>query len=190
MTGLLTPVFELVSWTFTLLFWLGGSRYLSIRNRDVRISDIALGQPAWPRRLTQIDRAYHNQFELPLLFYALVCLVIVTGAQPAGFLTPLRRPGGAIDTGRKPPRRDDLVPVDGELGSAGGEAPGKGGRNLDHFCFRVEPFDEPGIRRHLDANGIEAGPTRFRYGAEGDGPSIYVTDPERNVVELKGPQGR
>jgi hypothetical protein len=58
---------------------------LSLRNREVRTSDIALGQPAWPRRLTQIDRAYHNQFELPLLFYALVCLVIVTGAQPAGF---------------------------------------------------------------------------------------------------------
>lgn len=85
MTALLTPVFVLVSATFALLFWLGGSRYLSIRNREVRISDIALGQPAWPRRLTQIDRAYHNQFELPLLFYALVCLVIVTGAQPAGF---------------------------------------------------------------------------------------------------------
>ncbi|MBI5013727.1 MAG: VOC family protein [Methylocystis sp.] len=84
----------------------------------------------------------------------------------------------------------DLVPVDGELGSAGGEAPGKGGRNLDHFCFRVDPFDEPGIRRHLEANGIEAGPTRFRYGAEGDGPSIYVMDPEQNIIELKGPQGR
>lgn len=85
MTGLLTPVFVLVALAFTLLFWLGGSRYLSIRNREVRISEIALGQPAWPSRLTQIDRAYHNQFELPLLFYALVGLVIVTGAQPAGF---------------------------------------------------------------------------------------------------------
>ncbi|MFZ3181169.1 MAG: VOC family protein, partial [Methylocystis silviterrae] len=56
----------------------------------------------------------------------------------------------------------DLVPVDGELGSAGGEAPGKGGRNLDHFGFRVDPFGEPGIRRHREANGSEAGPTRFR----------------------------
>src|SRR5687767_15975355 len=81
----------------------------------------------------------------------------------------------------------DLVPVDGELGSVGGAAPGKTGRNLDHFCVRVEPFDEPDIRHHLEAHGIEAGPVARRYGAEGDGPSIYITDPEGNVVELKGP---
>ena len=81
----------------------------------------------------------------------------------------------------------DLVPVDGKLGRAGGAAPGKEGRNLDHLCFRVEPFDEPGIRRHLEALGIKVGPIASRYGAEGEGPSIYVTDPEGNVVELKGP---
>jgi extradiol dioxygenase family protein len=51
----------------------------------------------------------------------------------------------------------------------------------------VEPFDEPSIRRHLEAQGIEVGPVASRYGAEGEGPSIYVTDPEGNVVELKGP---
>lgn len=81
----------------------------------------------------------------------------------------------------------DLVPVAGELGRAGGAAPGKEGRNLEHFCLRVEPFDEAGIRRHLAAHGIEAGPLASRYGAEGAGPSLYVTDPEGNVVELKGP---
>jgi catechol 2,3-dioxygenase-like lactoylglutathione lyase family enzyme len=81
----------------------------------------------------------------------------------------------------------DLVPVDGKLGRAGGAAPGKEGRNLDHVCFRVEPFDEAGILRHLDAHGIVAGPVASRYGAEGEGPSLYVTDPEGNVVELKGP---
>jgi len=81
----------------------------------------------------------------------------------------------------------DLVPVDGKLGSLGGAAPGKTGRNLDHFCIRVEPFDEPDIRHHLEAHGIEAGPVVMRYGAEGDGPSIYITDPEDNIVELKGP---
>ncbi|GAC1328108.1 MAG: hypothetical protein NVSMB28_24900 [Collimonas sp.] len=81
----------------------------------------------------------------------------------------------------------DLVPVDGKLGSAGGAAPGKEGRNLDHFCFRVDPFDEAAIRTHLAANGVEAGELASRNGAEGEGPSIYVTDPEGNVVELKGP---
>jgi glyoxylase I family protein len=81
----------------------------------------------------------------------------------------------------------DLVPVDGKLGRAGGAAPGPEGRNLDHFCLRVDPFDEPAIRRHLEAAGIAAGEAVPRYGAEGEGPSIYVTDPEGNVVELKGP---
>jgi len=81
----------------------------------------------------------------------------------------------------------DLVPVSGELGRAGGAAPGKEGRNLDHFCFRVEPFDEAAIRRHLAAHHVEAGPLATRYGAEGTGPSIYLSDPEGNVVELKGP---
>ena len=83
----------------------------------------------------------------------------------------------------------DLVPVDGPLGRAGGAAPGREGRNLDHFCFRVEPFDETAIRAQLRRFEVEAGPVEPRYGAEGEGPSIYVTDPEGNVVELKGPPG-
>ncbi len=84
----------------------------------------------------------------------------------------------------------DLVPVDGQLGRAGGAAPGREGRNLDHFCVRVEPFDEAAIRAHLAAHGVEAGPLAQRYGAEGEGPSIYLSDPEGNVVELKGPPDR
>jgi len=81
----------------------------------------------------------------------------------------------------------DLVPVTGRLGALGGAAPGPGGRNLDHFCFRVEPFVEAEIRAALGARGIQAGPAEPRYGAEGAGPSIYVQDPEGNTVELKGP---
>lgn len=81
----------------------------------------------------------------------------------------------------------DLVPVDGKLGRMGGAAPGREGRNLDHLCLRVEPFDEATIRRHLALHGVEAGPVESRYGAEGEGPSIYLLDPERNTVELKGP---
>ena len=83
----------------------------------------------------------------------------------------------------------DLVPVDGKLGRAGGAAPGAEGRNMDHFCLRVEPFDEVAIRSQLAKQGYAAGPVEQRYGAEGEGPSIYVTDPENNVVELKGPRG-
>ena len=81
----------------------------------------------------------------------------------------------------------DLVPVDGRLGKAGGAAPGKEGRNMDHFCLRIEPFDETSIRNHLHANGVQGGELANRYGADGEGPSIYVSDPEGNVVELKGP---
>lgn len=81
----------------------------------------------------------------------------------------------------------DLVPVDGPIGRQGGAAPGTQGRNLDHFCVRVEPFDADAIRAELRAHGFEPGPVEMRYGAEGNGPSIYVSDPEGNVVELKGP---
>lgn len=81
----------------------------------------------------------------------------------------------------------DIVPVDSELGRKGGGPPGAQGRNLDHFCVRVDPFDEAAIRDQLKAKGVEAGPTERRYGAEGTGPSIYIEDPDGNTVELKGP---
>ena len=83
----------------------------------------------------------------------------------------------------------DLVPLNGKLGRAGGAAPGQDGHNVDHVCFRVDPFDERAIRAHLASLGIEAGPVESRYGAEGEGPSIYLSDPQGNVVELKGPPG-
>jgi catechol 2,3-dioxygenase-like lactoylglutathione lyase family enzyme len=79
------------------------------------------------------------------------------------------------------------VPVDGKLGAAGGAPPGAEGRNVDHVCFRVEPFDEEAIRAHLASHGVAAGATAQRVGAEGIGPSIYVEDPDGNVIELKGP---
>ena len=83
----------------------------------------------------------------------------------------------------------DLVPVDSELGRAGGAAPGREARNLDHFCLRVDPWDAQEIRAHLQAHGVAPGPVALRFGAEGQGPSMYVTDPEGNTVELKGPPG-
>ena len=60
---------------------------------------------------------------------------------------------------------------------------------MDHICLRVDPFDGPAILAHLRANGLHPGPVESRYGAEGEGPSIYVEDPDGNVVELKGPPG-
>jgi len=84
----------------------------------------------------------------------------------------------------------DLVPLDGPLGRAGGAPPAREGRNMDHLCLRIEPFDEAAIRAHLDGAGIDAGETARRYGAEGFGPSIYIEDPDGNVIELKGPPER
>lgn len=81
----------------------------------------------------------------------------------------------------------DLVPVTGPLGQKGGAAPGPEARNMDHFCLRVDPFDAEAISAHLRSHGYEPAPVASRYGAEGQGPSIYVTDPDGNVVELKGP---
>ena len=61
------------------------------------------------------------------------------------------------------------------------------GRNMDHFCLRVEPFDAEAIAAHLRRHGVNPGDLARRYGAEGQGPSIYLDDPDGNVVELKGP---
>jgi glyoxylase I family protein len=79
----------------------------------------------------------------------------------------------------------DLVTLDGKLGRAGGAGPGAQGRNVDHFCLGVHPFDDAAIRRHLAAHGVEPGTSGVRYGAGGDGPSIYLNDPEGNGIELK-----
>lgn len=85
----------------------------------------------------------------------------------------------------------DLVPVDGQLGRAMGAAaaddPAVGGRNMDHFALSLEVFDGEAIARYLDDHNVPHGPVERRYGAQGFGPSIYLDDPDGNVVELKGP---
>jgi len=81
----------------------------------------------------------------------------------------------------------DLVPLDGLLGKMGGAGPGDQGRNLDHFAIQIAPFDEEKIRAHLAAHGVTVTESGQRYGAQGDGPSVYIRDPDGNTVELKGP---
>lgn len=81
----------------------------------------------------------------------------------------------------------DLVPVESPLGLAGGAPPAEQGRNVDHFALALRRFDETALRAHLEAHGIEPGDVAQRYGASGQGPSMYVKDPDGNVVELKGP---
>jgi glyoxylase I family protein len=81
----------------------------------------------------------------------------------------------------------DLVPVDGKLGRHGGAAPGSEGHNMDHLCLRVEDYDEAAILAHLKAHGVRIGELGSRYGAQGEGSSIYLYDPQGNMIELKGP---
>jgi glyoxylase I family protein len=88
---------------------------------------------------------------------------------------------------RAGPQMIDLITLDGPLGKLGGAAPGREARNLDHFALQVRPFDEPAIRAHLAAHGVDVVEEGPRYGADGDGFSLYVRDPEGNTVELKGP---
>ena len=76
--AILLPLFVQVWLTFFLLFWMGSVRVAALRRREVAMSDIALRQPAWPERPTRIANAFHNQLELPILFYVLVILALFT----------------------------------------------------------------------------------------------------------------
>jgi catechol 2,3-dioxygenase-like lactoylglutathione lyase family enzyme len=81
----------------------------------------------------------------------------------------------------------DLVSLDGALGSKGGRGPGSEGRNMDHVCLRVDPFDVKQIGDFLEECGIPlVGRAAKNFGAEGYGPSLYFADPDGNVIELKG----
>ena len=77
----------------------------------------------------------------------------------------------------------DLVPA----GPAPQSEEAAAARNLDHFAVRIAAFDFPALAAHLRRHGIAVGEVRRRYGAEGYGSSLYITDPDGNVVELKGP---
>lgn len=84
----------------------------------------------------------------------------------------------------------DLVGIDGSLGARGGAPAGAEGRNVDHLCLRIDPFDECALLAHLAGFGIAPhGPAEMNFGAEGDGLSLYFRDPDGNTIELKGPAG-
>ena len=74
--SVLLPVFVLVGLTFALLLWMAGARRGALVGGETKIRDIALGQPNWPQRATQIGNCFANQFELPLLFYILIALAL------------------------------------------------------------------------------------------------------------------
>jgi len=85
-SSLLLPVFVEVGLTFALMFWMWQHRVAALRSRQVTFKDIALREPAWPVRATQIGNCFHNQFELPVLFYALVAFILITSTNSLVFV--------------------------------------------------------------------------------------------------------
>lgn len=82
--SLLLPVFVQVALTFGLIFWMGALRVQAIRTSATKLHDIALGQPAWPEQATKVANAYANQFQLPVLYYVLIALVLLVAPATPG----------------------------------------------------------------------------------------------------------
>lgn len=131
--------------------------------------------PDHPFAVQGIDHIVLRVRELPraLAFYRDVLGCVLEREQPELGLTQLRAGRSLID----------LVTIDGPLGA--GEPPGAG-RNVEHFCLTLAPFDEPRLIAWLAARGVAAGSPAPRYGAQGEGRSFYIEDPDGNHIELKG----
>ncbi len=82
----LASVFIQVALTFVLLIWSGVLRINAVRAKTVHPRDIALGEPNWPPRPTQVANAYRNQLELPILFYLAILLAIIFGQATPAFV--------------------------------------------------------------------------------------------------------
>jgi glyoxylase I family protein len=74
----------------------------------------------------------------------------------------------------------DLLPADPSLGE------GPRGREMDHVCLSIRCDDLEALARALGARGVtlDSGVVK-RYGAYGDGPSLYIRDPDGHRIELK-----
>ena len=109
-------------------------------------------------------------------FYSQVLGCKVERALPANTgLTQLRAGKSLID----------IVSMDGELGRAGGPPPSGTEKNVDHFCLQIEAITEEDLTAWLESHDVEAGDFQVRYGAEAFGSSVYIRDPDNNIVELR-----
>lgn len=134
-------------------------------------------EKARPIQLQAIDHIVLRVVDLPkmLAFYCDILGCVVEREVAEFGLTQLRAGSSLID----------LVTVDSKLGRQGGRAPEQEGRNLDHFCLQITPKDEQEILDFLIKHGVKVEDLANRYGAQGFGRSIYLSDPEGNTVELK-----
>lgn len=109
-------------------------------------------------------------------FYRDVIGCPVEREQPETGLTQLRAGRSLID----------VLEITGAAGSARfAEAVANDARNVDHFCLTIDPFDPDRLRAYLTSRGVAPGEVAMRYGAQGEGPSLYFQDPDGNGVELK-----
>lgn len=144
-----------------------------------------MGQLEWnimnkpPFRLEQLDHVVLRAYDISSMlgFYCDILGCSVERRQDELGLVQLRAGNSLID----------LVSIDGKLGRHGGAGPAREGHNMDHLCLSVDGYDEAAIVAHLKAHGVHVGNIGTRYGAKGEGPSIYLFDPQGNMVELKGP---
>jgi glyoxylase I family protein len=130
--------------------------------------------PDHPFSVQGIDHIVLRVRELPrmLAFYRDVLGCALERQHPELGLTQLRAGSSLID----------LVTLDGPLGGAGPQGPG---RNVDHFCLTLAPFEEARLIAWLAERGVAVEAPASRYGAQGEGRSFFVADPEGNHIELK-----
>ena len=113
-----------------------------------------------------------RELQRSLAFYRDLLGCTIEREQAELGLTQLRAGGSLID----------LVTLDGPLGAG---APPGAGRNLEHFCLTIAPFEEAALIAWLRTRGVAAQEPGSRYGAQGEGRSFYIEDPDGNRVELK-----
>jgi len=136
--------------------------------------------PSGPIALAGLDHIVLRSHDPARLerFYVDVVGCTVEKRQPAFHLTQLRAGHSLID----------IVDADALNLAVPGDAAAP--RNLEHFCLRLAHWDEAALVAHLRAHAIAPGEVRNRYGADGEGPSLYFADPDGNTVELKAPAQR
>jgi catechol 2,3-dioxygenase-like lactoylglutathione lyase family enzyme len=61
----------------------------------------------------------------------------------------------------------------------------RSGVNVDHVCFVIEPTDLGALADSGDFDIVGDGPVSGLFGARGVATSLYVRDPDGNVVELR-----
>ncbi len=130
-----------------------------------------------PFSLTTIDHVVIRSLSRPNLiaFYINVIGCELVWDRPEIGLTHLRAGDTMID----------IVSINHDIGERATSQDDRSGKNVDHLCLCISPFDFEALRTHLVAFGINVAPPKMRFGARGFAPSIYLTDPEGNGIELK-----